>query len=758
MLIPPLIKDLTLMLLVAGVMTLLCKKLRQPVVLGYILAGIITGPHFHFFPDVIDIHSIETWGEIGIIILMFSLGLEFNLHKLASVGGTAIITAITTMGAMILIGTGVGQLLGWTMLNSIFLGCMLSMSSTTIIIKAFNDLDLRKKRFTEIVFGALIIEDIAGIFIMVALSTIFVSQGISGGELSITLVKMVLYLALWLIVGIYLIPSVLKKTLKLMNDETLLVVSLGMCFGMALLAGYLGFSTALGAFLAGSLLAGTIHAERVEHLNKPVKDLFGAVFFISVGMLVQFDIIVQYALPILILTLVTILGQSLFSTIGVTLSGQSLKTAVFCGCSLVQIGEFSFIIATLGKNMGVTGDFLYPIIVAVSVITIFTTPFVMKAAPKVYNLLSKILPAKLTAYLNRHSAEDQQEREQDSDWRAFIKTYFSHLGIDLVIIAGTISVGIFTLWPFLQQHFQPLLASIMTEAAIILVMAPFLRQLLFRRNENILSLALKSKSNRLPLFALLILRLALLILAVMIPIRVIFDFPTVYLLLAALVIVVVITRSDWLISPYLSIEARFLANFNERQLEERRGILHDSRWLDQNVYVSSFICAPDMPGINQRLSELRWTNRIKVIKIIRKNHHINIPEGKERLHPGDLVFLIASEKQLDMMQNMLTVELRKDPEKGYCTMHDFITHQEQYPEADQLLSYALYVEKDSLLIGQKIRDSGIKSDWGCLLLGLERQLYPMVFPDINMRIQANDLIWLIGSQKMTGHIVKADLV
>ena len=421
--LPELISDLAIMLLTAGVVTVIFKKIKQPLVLGYIVAGFLIGPYMPFFFTVADSASISTWSEIGVIVLMFGLGLEFNLHKLAQVGGTAIITALTEVGGMLLIGFGVGQLLGWGIMDSVFLGGMLSMSSTTIIIKAFDELGVRNQGFAQLVFGTLVIEDIAGIFMMIILSTLSVSQSISGGALAMKLALLVLYLALWLILGIYLLPTLMNKATPLMNDETLLVSSLGICFGMVLLANALGFSSALGAFMAGSLLAGTVHAERVEHLTSGVKDLFGSVFFLSVGMMLDPAMIVKYIVPILIITLVTLVGKLIFSSLGVLLSGQTLKNAVHCGCSLAQIGEFAFIIASLGLSLGVIADYIYPIIVSVSIITTLTTPSFIKGSDKLYEWLEKVLPSRLTEKLARYTDEEQSSKEKNGDWSAYLGRY-----------------------------------------------------------------------------------------------------------------------------------------------------------------------------------------------------------------------------------------------------------------------------------------------------------------------------------------------
>lgn len=760
--VPALISDLALMLLIAGAMTLLFKKLRQPLVLGYIIAGFIVGPYFNLFPTVTDAASIHTWSEIGIIILMFSLGLEFNLHKLASVGGTAIITAATEVVFMLLLGFGCGQLLGWSTMNSIFLGGMLSMSSTTIIIKAFEDLKLKGKKFTELVFGTLVIEDIAGIFMMVMLSTVALSQGISGGELAGSLIKMVFYLVLWLILGIYLLPTLLKKTREFMNDETLLIVSLGICLGMVLLATHLGFSSALGAFLAGSLLAGTIHMEKIEHVNKPIKDLFGAVFFISVGMLVNPALIVQYAGPIVLITIVTIIGKSFFSALGVLFSGQSLNTAILCGFSLAQIGEFSFIIASLGISLGVLSEFVYPIIVSVSVITTFTTPFVIKSSQGAYAFINKLLPSGFLKYLDRHTSECQSETEKDNDWTAFIKQYFSRLTLYSVIMLGIILGGTSFLWPFLANYLTPVPAAALASLVTIVVMAPFLRQCLFQRSKFFVILWFKSRTNRLPLIALAALRLGIMVFLVTLPIHIMSSFSSFYLLLAAVALVLFIARSEWLISPYLRMEARFLSNFNERNLNERKDAGHS--WLDEQIYVSRIVFNHESPALNVPLCELLGSRRlgvrrpgVTIIKIIRGDKHINIPKGNEKLHLGDIAYIAGTASTLSTLDLITNAGLaQKDGE--FITLRDFIRYQEQYAEADQLLAYAITVEKGSELAGVCIKDCKIKDEWGGLLLGLERELYPIVLPDINMRLQENDLIWILGSQKTSAKLVKLGLL
>jgi CPA2 family monovalent cation:H+ antiporter-2 len=604
----------------------------------------------------------------------------------------------------------------------------------------------------------LVIEDIAGIFMMVMLSTIAVSQGISGGELAVSLLKMVFYLALWLIMGIFLLPTILKKTQGFMNDEIFLIVSLGICFGMVLLANYLGFSSALGAFLAGSLLAGTIHAERIEHINKPIKDLFGAVFFVSVGMMVNPAVIVQYIIPILIITFTVIFIKSIFSAAGVLLSGQSLHTAVLSGCSLAQIGEFSFIIASLGISLGVISDYIYPIIVSVSVITTFTTPFVIRSGESVYGFLNKILPKRLTNYLGRFTSDDRAE--SDSEWSAYIKEYFARLAIYSIIILGITLAGVWLLLPFLKLHLNVTVASVLTAVLVILLIVPFLRQGVFKKSNLFTTLWFKNRTNHLPLMALRVLRLGIMIVQIIHPIKMIFDFPVLYIFLAAVFFMIFVERSNWLLASYLKIEARFLINFNERQLNDRKDAAPDHSWLDEQIYVSRIICHKNSPFMNIPLNELmsKLKTPIKIIKIIRSGRHINIPDAAEKLLAEDIVFIAGTAGEKEMFQMFMSRVSIAAGELDYTTLREFIRQQDEYKEADQLFCFAVNVEKDSKLVGTRIKDSRIKDEWSSFMLGIERDYYPIISPDINMRIESSDLIWILGPQEMIGKLAKAQLL
>lgn len=742
---PKLISDLAIMLLTAGVVAVLFKRFKLPLVLGYILAGFLVGPYMPYFFTVADKTSIETWSEIGIIVLMFGLGLEFNLHKLASVGGTAIITALTEVFGMLVVGYLVGQAMGWGMMDSIFLGGMLSMSSTTIIIKAFDELGVRKEPFAQLVFGTLVIEDIAGIFMMIILSTVSVSKNISGGALALQLGMLVLYLALWLILGIYILPTLLRKAEQFMNDETLLLASLGICFGMVLLAEALGFSSALGAFLAGSLLAGTVHAERVEHLSSSVKDLFGSVFFLSVGMLIDPAMILQYIVPILIITVVTIVGKLTISSLGVLLSGQSLHKAIRCGCSLAQIGEFAFIIASLGMSLGVIADYVYPIVVAVSVITTLTTPFFIKSSEGIYRLVSKALPKKLSDKLERYTEEDDSRKEQDSDWGKYLRRYVKVTALYGVLMMGVTLLGQFVLSPLLQKTpLNPSLVRLGCVAFCVLGIALFVRPMLDLHSTEYTTLWVKNRYYRLPLITLTALRYLVIVLIAFFPLQTLLGVSGIWLLPLIAVAVALIARTGWLSSAYISAEAQFMANFNERNLQRDD---ENTEWLDEKLFVDQIDCGDALSG--KTLKQLDWGHRfsVNVIRILRGKKHLNMPSGNVELKEGDRLLVIGRREDLRALR--LSLDLPEETEPP--TLRAFTESQEG--EAAHLYATVIPVEKVSELQGKTIRTSGLREKYDCMILGLQRNKLPILQPDVNMTVQTEDLVWVLGTRKMAAKLL-----
>lgn len=473
----PLIVDLTLITVYAAITTLLFKKIKQPMVLGYLLAGIFAGPYFNLVPTVTDHANLALWADIGVIFLLFSLGLEFSVKKMLSVGKSAIITATLNIFLMLFVGYYIGMLIGWSTTDSFFLGSMISMSSTTIIIKAFDDLNIKKQKFTDLVFGILVIEDIAGVLMLVILPTIAVGKGFDGSQIGLSILKLTAFLILCFVTGIYLIPTALRKIKDFLNDEMLLLVAVALCLIMVYLAVYFGFSSALGAFVMGSILSETGIIERIEHIIKPLKDFFGAVFFVTVGMMVNPQMFITYAYPIGVITLVVLIGMVVFSIFGLVISGQNLKTAVSCGFSLAQVGEFAFIIATLGMSLHVLDDFVYPIIVAVSVITTFLTPIMIKSAGRAQKIIENILPEKWLTYINQNAKSRSKDKTEDKLWLDLFKSMFIRLFIFSFILTAIIVCVNLWIRPYALKWLPNILARLLTTAITLLLMSPFLKGL-----------------------------------------------------------------------------------------------------------------------------------------------------------------------------------------------------------------------------------------------------------------------------------------
>ena len=728
--IPALITDLTIILVVAALTTLLCKKINLPSVLGYILAGFLAGPVVQFLPTIEDLGSIEVWSDIGVIFLMFGLGLEFSVHKMAEVGVPGFLSAGVQAVGMGAVGVLVGLALGWGTMNSVFLGVMLAMSSTMITMKSIEDLGLKKEPFANLAMGTLVIEDIIAIFAMVILSTIAVSQSISGFALAERIGLLLLYLALWLILGIYLVPTVMKKLVGLMNDEVLLVFSLGLCFLMAVLAEEIGLSTELGAFLAGSLLAGTVHAERVEHLVTPCKNLFGAVFFVSVGFMVQPAMIVQYILPILLLSVISIVGKLFFLTVGGLAAGKRLALSLPAAASQTQVGEFSFIIAGLGQSLSVTGAFLYPIIVAVSVLTTFTTPFLLKLSPPMERFLQAHLPKKWLDGIERWcQAREQTKEDEGRDWAKFLQGYFKSFTLYGILAMGAILVGVRALLPFLKDMLggdRMLWAELIDCGAIYLPLAFLLPAMLHMKKRYFTSLWLDKVSNRVILSFLMVLRMAVAVLLAAVPAMVIFQVNPLWIMAGALPVIWMATHSKKLAGSYLEVEARFLANFNERKLSARfgqeAGQQAAHRWLTEQLDVVILQCPDDYALAGKRLLELDWGkhDHVNVIKILRGRLLMNIPEGHIVVQSGDKLVVMGGRQQIEnfcRVQAQLGVTVFAEP----ITLKDYIANQQAIPEARQLLCCGVTLERSMPEAGKAVRDSGIKQDWSGILIGLERE-------------------------------------
>jgi len=736
----PLIADLALILICAGVMTLIFKKLKQPLVLGYIVAGFIASPHFALTPSVVDAASIHVWSDIGVIFLLFALGLEFSFKKIVKVGGPAIIATLTIIFGMMLLGFLVGSAFGWSRMDALFLGGMICMSSTTIIYKAFEDLGLAKKKFAGLVMSILILEDILAVVLMVILSTVAVSSNFEGGELVFSILKLVFFLTLWLLVGIYLIPLILRKTKSLMNDETLLVVSLGLCFLMVVVAAKTGFSAAFGAFIMGSILAETLEAEHIEHLVKPVKDLFGAIFFVSVGMMVDPAMIVQYWLPILIITITVIVGQSFFATVGVLLSGQPLKTAVQSGFSLTQIGEFSFIIASLGVTLGVTSNFLYPIVVAVSVVTIFLTPYMIRLAEPAYGFIYKHLPGKVRTFLEGYAEASDPAAAKESLW----KKYLGALG-QIVLIYGILCVaicilGFQLLLPLAEKWIPGIWSHVVTAVVILIALAPFLRAIMVKKNksEEFRTLWEASPANRAPLAASIVLRLLIAMGFVFYVLARLFHISVLLLLLLALGVVAFLMFSRFTKNQSRRIEQTFLTNLRSRELRAeylgQKKPEYASRLLDKDLHLADFDIPAEVDWVGTTLHELNLGKRfgVHIVSILRGNKRLNIPNANERVFPHDRIQVIGTDTGLEAFGAELQRTNTELPE-------DF--------REEEMILRRLEIGATSPFLGKALKDSGLRNHYRCLVAGIEKSDGTLHIPDATLPLEEGDNLWIVGEKK-----------
>lgn len=736
----PLISDLALILICAGIMTLIFKKLKQPLVLGYIVAGFICTPHFKFTPSVVDSASIHIWSEIGVIFLLFALGLEFSFKKLMKVGGSAVISACTIIFCMILVGVFVGWTFGWNRMDCIYLGGMLAMSSTTIIYKAFDDMGLRQQRFAGLVLSILILEDILAIVLMVMLSTMAVSQNFEGGEMVYSILKLLFFLILWFVVGIYGIPLFLKRVRKLMSDETLLIVSLALCLGMVYLAALVGFSPAFGAFIMGSILSETIESEHIGKLVSPVKDLFGAIFFVSVGMMVDPAMIVEYKYQILVIVLAVLLGQTIFGTTGVLLSGQPLKTAMQCGFSLTQIGEFAFIIASLGVSLKVTSHFLYPIVVAVSVITTFLTPYMIRLAVPAYNVIDKYMPSRWRRLLDRYSS-GASVANHSNNWKKLVIAI-----IRIVLIYAVLSIAVTALFlhfivPLATDMLGDLWGRILGAALTIAAIAPFLRAMIMKKNrsEEFKSLWSDSRFNHAPLISIILLRIVIAIGFIVFIIENLFRASAALMVGIAIIVVCAMILSRFLKKQSIVLERTFVRNLHYKEIQQEylgeKQPEYAGRLLDRDLHLSDFLIPAESAWAGKTLRELDLGKKydVHVASIIRGKHRLNIPDGNTCIFPNDLIQVIGTDEQLSLFASVA--------EKAIHTYDD-----EDFGKHEMKLKQFV-VAKDSPFVGHSIIECGIRNKYHCLVVGIESAGEDVLrTPQVHMPLKEDDVVWVVGEE------------
>ena len=742
--IPHLIQDLALILMVAGLVTLLFKKLRQPLVLGYIVAGFLVSPHMPYLMSVVDKADIQTWADIGVMFLLFSLGLDFSFKKILKMGMAPVIAALTIIFCMMALGTGVGTLFGWSRMNCLFLAGMLAMSSTTIIYKALDDLGLRQQRFAGLVMSVLILEDVLAIVMMVMLSTIARGANPDGSMMIESVGKIVFFLVLWFVVGIFLIPPFLRKTRRLMNDETLVVVALGLCCAMAVLSTTVGFSSAFGAFVMGSILAETIEADKITTVVEPVKNLFGAIFFVSVGMLVDPAILVSYAVPILVLVLTILVGQAIFGTMGFMLSGQPLKTAMRCGFSMAQIGEFAFIIASLGLSLRVISDFLYPVVVAVSVITTFLTPYMMKAAIPCYEIMERRLPRKWIRRLDHMGAIHHTTQTENNHWRALLKAMAWNVVIYSILSAAVVAIMLSIFLPFMRRllpgwelHWW---ANGITGILTVAMISPFLRSMIMKKNhsEEFKALWTESRLNRLPLIFTVLVRVAIGAGFIFYICNYLSRFQNALIITIALVVVLLMALSRRLKHRSIRLERLFVQNLRSRdiaaQVSGKRRPLFEGHLLDRDIHISEFIVPVDSLWAGKTLAQLKLGNRfgVHVSSILRGSHRINIPDGNMMLFVGDKLQAIGNDEQLNIMNAAMQAELL--PEDAD------IEHREMKLQK-------LVITADSPLVGKTLKESNVRQRYNFMVVGVEEGQKNLTMINPNRRFEVGDIVWVVGEDK-----------
>ncbi|WP_367271528.1 cation:proton antiporter [Slackia sp.] len=789
------------MLAVAAIATIVCRRLKQPLVLGYVLAGFLVSPAISWFPDVSDTESISVWSEIGVIFLMFGLGLEFSITRLATAGRPAILTALIEMGLMMVAGFTCGTLLGWPLLTSLFLGGMIAISSTTIIAKTFDELHLKDKGFAGLVFGVLVIQDIAAVFLMVVLSTLAVGANIDGAAVSVKIGRMALYLIVWFVLTVIFVPVALQRIASFLTDEILLIASLALCLCMVALASAIGFSAALGAFLAGSILAGTVQAERIAKLVKPIKDLFGAVFFVSVGMLISPQAIADNAAIIAIVSLLVLVGMPLCVSLGALVSKQSLRTTVKCSMSMAQVGEFSFIIAALGSSLGVTEGFLHPVIVAVSVLTTLATPFYIKSSDAAYRTIVRMLPQTVLDSIDERAQAKAKESTPSSKlWMGHIKRWVVKVGLIALAAIASVEALNAIAGPLLARFAPDFVAGYAIAGISILVTSAFVSNLFHsvrsgRRNEFSV-LWIKSRRNHLPLLALALLSTLVSVAAIVYIVHASKIGHTVWPYLFAVLTSVLLARSKAVHSFFLRIETRFIRNLNENIIAERRESLSDEEhvhWVEKHLYVTriettrmlrakprplspesmlKIVGQSALPGETEHSTGFLFgmAHGLDLIAIERDGRRIagdtlarlskpdllrRIADAEDPLcvREGDVLTFVGTEDEVDSyLQHLLKDDVIDEDKALGESLEDYLSSS---PSSPDITCFSFVVEAKSAFVGRTIANIDFKSAYGSLVVAIEHNLLLRMKPSRNTRLAAGDRIWLIGESGLASNLIDA---
>lgn len=740
--IPFLVKDLALILMVAGIVTIIFKKLKQPLVLGYIVAGFLVSPHMPYTMSVIDETDIKTWADIGVIFTLFSLGLDFSFKKIVKMGASPIIATIVIVFSMMMLGISIGHGFGWSKMDCIFLGGMLAMSSTTIIYKAFDDMGLRQQKFAGMVMSVLILEDILAIVMMVMLSAIAGGNNPDGEQMIGSVIKIAFFLVLWFIVGIFAIPLFLRSVRKLINNETLLIVALGLCCGMAVLSTKVGFSSAFGAFVMGSILAETIEAEKIIKLVEPVKNLFGAIFFVSVGMLVDPKILIEYAIPILALVGSILIGQAIFGTFGFMLGGESLKSAMRCGFSMAQIGEFSFIIASLGLSLGVISNYLYPVVVAVSVITTFLTPYMIRLATPTYQVMEKHLPKRLINILN-HFAMSHPSTTQQSKWKSLLRQMLINTVAYSILTAAVIALMFTFVLPFTRSLFPSWklhwYANAITGILTLVLIAPFLRAIIMKKNHSNewKRLWVESSINRIPLLFTIVVRFVIALAFIFYICNYLTRFTDALMIIIGIAVVSLMIASRWTKKRSIKMERLFIHNLRSRdimaQVNGEKKPLYEGHLLDRDIHISDFDVPEDSSWGGKTLKELHLRERfgVDMSSIMRGSQRLNIPNGDTVIFPGDKLQVIGNDDQLQKFATALSTDLI--PEDLEIEKREMKLRQ-------------LIISGKSEFCGKSLLESGIRDKYNCMVVGLEEGQENLTKIAPTRTFEKGDILWIVGEE------------
>ena len=741
--LPALFSDLALILVTAGVTTVIFKWLKQPVVLGYIIAGFLIGPNFEWFPVINDHTSVETWSEIGMVFMLFGIGLEFSFKKLKKVGGTVGITALTELVTMCLVGFLLGKLLGWSQMDCIFLGAMLSISSTTIIAKAFDDMKLNREKFSGNVIGELVVEDLEAVLLMVILSTLAVSKTFDGMQLVTSMLKLGFFLLIWFIGGIFIVPTVLRWSRKFMSEETLTVFAVGLCFMMVVLANVAGFSSALGAFIMGSILAETLEAEIIHKLTTPIKNLFGAIFFVSVGMLVDPKILVNYWWQILVVTVVLLLFKPLSNVIGRLLAGLGLKQSIQGGFCFCQIGEFSFIIASLGLSYGVIDEFLYPIIVSVSIITTFITPYAIKASLPTYRWLSGHFPEKWLNHLESNDRGIKVKSGKKVNMASFVGRQVKHIIINVAIVIAVLFIC-FWIGSEVMNYVHGIWGIAISAAITLVLVSPFLWAIGFRHTlvKTTHKLMENSRFNKTLILSIFILRFVIVWVVAAGVMRHFFNaefwshlgIGAPYFRFINVAMALVYTFLLRVMSPamkfYKRIEDNFQGNLNKRQSTQ---VFSIPEILQENCHLQKMTLSPDSEYSGKLIKEtdFRDNYNVSVVSVERGKQLYELPKSDFQLYPFDKITFVGHEDHLRLLVGKVEA------------FDDTLIQEHEESEVDL---YNVQVRPNSPYVGIALKDSGLAENFDAMIIAIEREGHFILNPSARIAFQADDLVWFVAQK------------